>query len=198
MLSSDDTIVAISTPPGRGGIGVVRLSGPDAETIARGMLDESPELLPRHATLGTIVDPGGARRRVDRVLATYFPGPHSYTGEDVVEISGHGNPVLLGLIVDAARRGGARLAQAGEFTLRAFLRGRVDLTQAEAVGDLVSAVTPLQARVAFDQLEGTITTEIADLDERVLDLVARLEASVDFPDEGVSLRGPRPAERGHR
>ena len=118
------------------------------------------------------------------MLVTYFPAPNSYTGEDVVEISAHGSPVLLRQIVNAAVNSGARLAKPGEFTLRAFLNGRVDLVQAEAVGDLVNAVTPLQARVAFDQLEGTVTDHITEIEATLFNLVARLEASVDFPDEG--------------
>ena len=189
MFSPDDTIVAIATPSGRGGIGVVRLSGPAAAETARAMLAREASPAPRLATLSTVVDPADGRV-VDEVLATYFPAPHSYTGEDVVELSGHGNPVLLTRIVDVARRLGARLAEPGEFTFRAFLRGRLDLVQAEAVGDLVDAVTPLQARAAFDQLEGTVTGAIAEIERGLFDLVARLEASVDFPDEGYHFVEP--------
>jgi tRNA modification GTPase len=179
----DDTIVAIATPPGRGGIGVVRLSGPAAKTLAERLLDASVQLRPRRATLAKILDaPGG--RVVDQVVATWFEAPHSYTGEDVVEVSGHGSPLLLQRIVELAIGAGARLAEPGEFTLRAYLHGRLDLPQAEAVADLVDAVTPLQARVAMDQLEGTLTTRISRLDAQLFDLTARLEASLDFPDEG--------------
>jgi tRNA modification GTPase TrmE len=123
-------------------------------------------------------------RPIDEVVATFFPAPHSYTAEDVVEICAHGSMALLGEIVRAAIGAGARLAEPGEFTLRAFLNGRLDLVQAEAVADLVDAVTPLQARVAFDQLEGTLTRAIGALDRELFDLAVRLEASVDFPDEG--------------
>jgi len=129
-------------------------------------------------------------RPIDEVVATFFPGPHSYTAEDVVEISAHGSLALLREIVRAAIDAGARLAEAGEFTLRAFLNGRLDLVQAEAVGDLIDAVTPLQARVAFDQLEGTLTRAIGALDSELFDLAARLEASVDFPDEGYHFIAP--------
>jgi tRNA modification GTPase len=129
-------------------------------------------------------------RVIDEVVTTYFPAPHSYTAEDVVEISAHGSVALLRDIVRAAIGAGARLAEPGEFTLRAFLNGRLDLIQAEAVADLVDAVTPLQARVAFDQLEGTLTRAIGALDRELFDLVARLEASVDFPDEGYHFVGP--------
>jgi tRNA modification GTPase len=177
----DDTIVAVATPPGRGGIGVVRLSGPDAEAVARRITARSATFAPRHATLTEVRDASGA---IDEAIVTFFPGPHSYTAEDVVEISAHGSPVLLRQIVTAAMQAGARLAEPGEFTLRAFLRGKIDLVQAEAVRDLIDAVTPLQARAAFDQLEGTLTDAIREVDTRLFDLAARLEASLDFPDEG--------------
>jgi tRNA modification GTPase len=124
------------------------------------------------------------------VVATHFPAPHSYTAEGVVEISAHGSLALLREIVQAAIHAGARLAEPGEFTLRAFLNGRLDLVQAEAVADLVDAVTPLQARVAFDQLEGTLTRAIGAIDRELFDLAARLEACVDFPDEGYHFVAP--------
>jgi tRNA modification GTPase len=186
MFSVDDTIVAIATPVGRGGIGVVRISGPDAARIAATLTrleGKNRELEPRRATFAR-VEISGTGRVADQVIVTFFPSPHSYTGEDVVEISGHGSPVLLRAIVSAAIGAGARLAEPGEFTLRAFLRERIDLVQAEAVRDLVDAVTPLQARAAYDQLEGTLTERIKAIDERVFDLTVRLEASLDFPDEG--------------
>jgi tRNA modification GTPase len=181
MFSVDDTIVAIATPMGRGGIGVVRISGPLATCIASSLSARTTPLEPRHATFTRLT---AARGAADQVVMTWFPAPHSYTGEDVVEISAHGSPVLLRAIVDAAMEQGARLAEPGEFTLRAFLRQRIDLVQAEAVRDLVDAVTPLQARAAFDQLEGTLTTWIREVDEKLFDLTARFEASLDFPDEG--------------
>ena len=192
MFATDDTIVAIATPPGPGGVGIVRVSGPGAIGIAGRILSTSSRLAPRRATLTNALDPVD-RRPLDRVLATYFPGPRSYTGEDVVEVSGHGSPVILRQIVTAATAAGARLAEPGEFTLRAFLRGRLDLVQAEAVHDLVTAVTPRQARVAFDQLEGTATAAIGALDRVLFDLVARLEASLDFPDEGYHFIDARAA-----
>ena len=183
-----DTIVAIATPQGRGGIGVVRLSGAEAHAIAVALVGRDAPLEPRHATFARIVDPGGpagaADHVVDQVVVTWFESPHSYTGDDVVEISGHGNPVLLGRIVSLAIARGARLAEPGEFTFRAYLNGRLDLAQAEAVADVVDAVTPLQARAAMDQLEGTLTTTLAAIDAALFDLTARLEASLDFPDEG--------------
>jgi tRNA modification GTPase len=180
MFSPSDTIVAIATPNGRGGIGVVRISGPDAARIAGQVIGRSEALVPRRATFARF----RAGHAADQVIVTHFPAPHSYTGEDVVEISGHGSPVLLRAILESAMAQGARLAEPGEFTLRAFLHERIDLVQAEAVRDLVDAVTPLQARAAYDQLEGTLTSQIRAIDARLFDLTVRLEASLDFPDEG--------------
>ena len=183
MFDPDDTIVAISTPPGQGGIGVVRLSGPMAKVVANAVLSLEQDLQPRHATLTQVKDcPEG--RPLDQVVAKFFPRPKSYTGEDVVELSGHGSPVLLRQIVAATISAGARLAEPGEFTFRAYLNGRIDLVQAEAVAALVASVTPLQARAAFDQLDGTMTDAIGEIDGSVFDLIVRLEASLDFPDEG--------------
>jgi tRNA modification GTPase len=199
VFSPTDTIVAIATAPVRAGIGVVRVSGPRAHAVARAILTAPHDFEPRHATLTRVraaaarspwspgsSDPGN----IDEVVATYFPAPHSYTAEDVVEISAHGSLALLREILRAAIGAGARLAEPGEFTLRAFLNGRLDLVQAEAVADLVDAVTPLQARVAFDQLEGTLTRAIGAIDRELFDLAARLEASVDFPDEGYHFVAP--------
>jgi len=149
-----------------------------------------PQAIEGSAPEARIPNPKSRIPRIDEVIATYFPAPRSYTAEDVVEISAHGSVVLLRDIVRAAIGAGARLAEPGEFTLRAFLNGRIDLVQAEAVADLVEAVTPLQARVAFDQLEGTLTRAIAALDQELFDLAARLEASVDFPDEGYHFVAP--------
>jgi tRNA modification GTPase len=184
LFSTTDTIVAIATPPGRGGIGVVRLSGPAASTIAAALIEHSEPLTPRYATFSS------ARGVGDHVVATYFKAPASYTGDDVVEISAHGSPVVLRRFVADAIAAGARLAEPGEFTLRAFLNGKIDLAQAEAVGDLIDAVTPRQARAAFDQLQGTLTTIISEIDAALFDLIARLEASVDFPDEGYHFIDP--------
>jgi tRNA modification GTPase len=211
MFRVTDTIVAIATPPGRGGIGVVRLSGPDAHPIARRLISRETPLEPRHATFSTVhlkADAAASGSTVsppaefnssrtatsgetrDHAVLTFFPAPHSYTGDDVVEVSAHGSPVVLHAIVAATTAAGARLAEPGEFTLRAFLNGRIDLTQAEAVADLIDAATPLQARAAFDQLDGTLTRAIAEIDAALFDLIARLEASVDFPDEGYHFVDP--------
>lgn len=185
MYSNGDTIVAIATPEGRGAIGVVRLSGAEAYRIATHMVRRR-SLQPRRATLATV----HAGEQRDQVVVTWFPGPGSYTGEDVVEISAHGSGVVLRAILAAATGHGARLAEPGEFTLRAFVNGRIDLPRAEAVADLIDAVTPLQARVAFDQLNGTLTAAIGAIDQQLFELVARLEASIDFPDEGYHFISP--------
>jgi len=192
MFSTEDTIAAIATPPGRGGIGVVRVSGPLSHAIAC-TLTGRRGFEPRHATLATVRASDGSA--IDQAVVTCFPAPHSYTGEDVVEISAHGSPVVLREIVGAAIDAGARLANPGEFTLRAYLRGRVDLVQAEAVADLIDAVTPLQARVAFDQLDGTLTGRLREMDSALLEIIAPLEASLDFPDEGYHFVARDAAER---
>ena len=192
VFAAADTIVAIASPPGRGSIGVVRISGPRAHTIACALVGRG-SLTARHATLANVRglrDSHDAASAIDQVIALYFPRPGSYTGEDVVEVSAHGSPVVLREIVAAAIASGARLAEPGEFTLRAFLNGRIDLMQAEAVADLIDSVTPLQARAAFDQLQGTLTGAIADIEARLFDLIARLEASVDFPEEGYHFVEP--------
>lgn len=196
MFSTSDTIVAIATPPGRGGIGVIRLSGPDATRIACDLTGRKKPLKSRHATFAHVASGGSPRIRHDQVVLTYFVAPSSYTGEDVVEVSAHGSPVVLNAILRAAIDRGARLAEPGEFTLRAFLNNKIDLIQAEAVADLIDAVTPLQARAAFDQLEGTLTTEIGEIDKTLFDIIAKLEASLDFPDEGYHFVAPAEARDG--
>jgi len=190
MFAPDDTIVAVATAAGRAGIGVVRISGDAAVHVAAAVLDLRRALQPRHATFARLkrcTDDAQAR---DEVIATWFEAPQSYTGQDVVEISAHGNRVVLDGIVRRAVAAGARPARPGEFTLRAFLAGKRDLVQAEAVADLIDAVTPLQARTAFDQLDGTLTRRIAALDATLYTLVAQLEASLDFPDEGYHFVEP--------
>jgi tRNA modification GTPase len=191
MFSPDDTIVAVATAAGRAALGVVRISGPDALAIASRLLALRRALEPRLAAFARLASAADRESTVhDEVIATSFPAPASFTGQDVVEISAHGSPVVLRGIVQRALAAGARLAEPGEFTLRAFLAGKLDLVQAEAVGDLVAAVTPLQARVAYDQLEGTLTRRMAAIDARLFDLIVRLEASLDFPDEGYHFVAP--------
>ena len=176
-----DTIAAIATPPGRGGIGIVRLSGPKVPAIARALLGRLPD--PRVATLAAIRDAPGAR--LDQGIALYFPGPESHTGEEVLELHGHGSPVALGLVLAACVEAGARLAEPGEFTRRAFLNGKVDLAQAEAVADLIEAATAQAARSAMRSLSGEFSAEIGLLVGQLTELRARIEAMLDFPEEEV-------------
>jgi tRNA modification GTPase len=197
-VNLDDTIVAIATPPGRGGIGVVRLAGPEARAIAAPMLRLPRELEPGRAVFGELVDPGafntegteeGHRgpQRIDEVVITYFAKPHSYTTDDIVEICAHGSPVVLRHIVELAIERGARLADPGEFTMRAFLNGRIDLTQAEAVRDLIESQTLYQAKVAAQQLEGALSRRLAPIKERLVHLVAMMEAGIDFAEDDTPV-----------
>lgn len=201
MFSTTDTIVAVATPRGRGALGIVRLSGSQAEAIARRLVARERAFEPRRATFARFrampAGPGSSSDHGvgDHVVVTFFPGPRSYTGEDLVEVTMHGSPVLLEGLLQSAMNAGARLAEPGEFSLRAFLHGKLDLVQAEAVADLVDAVTPLQARIAFDQLDGTLTTRIQAIEAELFDLMARLEASLDFPDEGYHFVEPGTVER---
>jgi tRNA modification GTPase len=182
-----DTIVAVSTPPGRGGIGVVRISGTDARAIAARILRFAldTEWQPWTARLAELVDERG--QVVDQVVATWFARPRSYTAEDVVEISCHGAPVVLRYCVAHAVEAGARPAEPGEFTLRAFLNGRLDLPQAEAVRDLIEATTIYQARVAAEQAGGALSRRLAPIKDQFCDLIALLEAGMDFAEDDVSV-----------
>ena len=183
-MTLDDTIVAVSTPPGRGGIGVVRISGPDSASIACIIL-RGATLEPWRASLAELTDASG--HTVDQVVVAFFQAPRSYTAEDLVEISCHGSPVVLRHAVERALRAGARLAEPGEFTLRAFLRGRIDLPQAEAVRDLIDATTLYQARIAAQQVGGSVSRRIAPLKEQLLELIALLEAGIDFAEDDISV-----------
>jgi tRNA modification GTPase len=187
QLQVNDTIVAISTPPGRSGLGVVRLSGGEARAIAEKILRTRPgqEWTPWAAHLAELIDASGAA--VDQVVVTYFAKPRSYTAEDVVEIACHGSPVVLHHAIERASQAGARLAEPGEFTLRAFVNGRIDLPQAEAVRDLIDATTLYQARVAAQQMEGSVSRRIAPLKEHLLQLISLLEAGIDFAEDDVSV-----------
>jgi tRNA modification GTPase len=182
----DDTIVAMATPPGRGGIGVVRLSGQDARTIASSMLRAKNELEPGRAVLAELIEPSTGER-IDEAVITYFAKPHSYTTDDVVEISAHGSPVVLRHIVELATLAGARLAEPGEFTMRAFLNGRIDLTQAEAVRDLIESQTLYQAKVAGQQLDGALSRRLQPVKKTLVELIAIMEAGIDFAEDDVSV-----------
>jgi len=195
MFSTGDTIAAPATPTGRSAIAVVRVSGPDAHRLARELLERTEPLEPRHATLGTLhVTRAGERAALDEAVVTFFPAPRSFTTEDLVELAVHGSPVLVEALLRELVVRGARLAERGEFTFRAFLNGRIDLTRAEAIADLVDAKTPDQARAAFDQVDGSLAGPIRVLDEQLLDLTARLEASLDFADEGYHFINPGDAQ----
>ncbi len=183
-----ETIVAISTPPGRGGIGVVRLSGPDAIAIAAPMLRLKSPLAHAQARFAEILDShSGIDGRIDEAIVTFFAAPDSYTGEDIVEIAAHGSPVVLDLLVREAMERGARLAEPGEFTQRAFLSGRIDLTQAEAVRDLIDAQTLYQARVAASQLGGTLSRRVQPAKDGLITLIATLEAGIDFAEDDIDV-----------
>jgi tRNA modification GTPase len=253
-VNLDDTIVAISTPSGRGGIGVVRLAGAEARAIAGPMLRLKHDLTPGRAVFGELIDAldqtgrlqnfeagtaksrleaqgvtmqigtsqrsadqdhyavaggrvaspavgeskvqfavrksesiGEDSERIDEVMVTFFEKPHSYTTDDIVEISAHGSPVVLRHIVEMALARGARLAEPGEFTMRAFLNGRLDLAQAEAVRDLIESQTLYQAKVAAQQLEGEVSQRLQPLKQKLLELVALLEAGIDFAEDDVSV-----------
>ena len=202
-MNLDDTIIAIATPPGRGGIGVVRIAGPEAKAIAQPMLRLKHELEANRAVFGELIDPepgwegpgirpGQAERspapsRIDEVVVTYFASPHSYTTDEVIEISAHGSPVVLRHIVERALARGARLAEPGEFTMRAFLNGRMDLTQAEAVRDLIDSQTLYQAKVAAQQLDGALSRRLQPIKQKLVELIAVLEAGIDFAEDDVPV-----------
>jgi tRNA modification GTPase len=183
-----DTIAAISTPPGRGGIGIVRLSGPEAASIGAQLVSLRQPLKHGCARLADALDgEGDGAARIDEVLVTLFAGPNSYTAEDVVEIAAHGSPVVLELLLRRALELGARLAEPGEFTQRAFLAGRLDLTQAEAVRDLIEAQTLTQARQAASQMGGALSRRVAPVKQKLTELIALLEAGIDFAEDDVDV-----------
>jgi len=186
-VNLDDTVVAIATPSGRGGIGIVRLAGPEARQITAPLLCLKHELAPGKAVFGELVDPGASSAKIDEVVVTYFAKPHSYTTDDIVEISAHGSPIVLRHVVEVCLARGARLAEPGEFTMRAFLNGRIDLTQAEAVRDLIESQTLYQAKVAAQQLEGGLSRRLQPVKQKLVELIALLEAGVDFAEDDVSV-----------
>ncbi|MBP7866182.1 MAG: tRNA uridine-5-carboxymethylaminomethyl(34) synthesis GTPase MnmE [Acidobacteria bacterium] len=207
-----DTIAAPVTPPGRGGVSMVRVSGRRAREILERVFRPAPATLPappgagpregpafvpraRHATLGTVIDPSDGRP-VDQALALWFPAPRSYTGEDVAELSFHGSPVLVGHVMEVILAAGARPADPGEFTRRAFVNGRLDLCQAEAVRALTESGTRLQAELARKQMGGETAALVRPLKERLLDLVVRLETLVEFDEDqgGLAVPGDPRAE----
>ncbi len=182
-MTAGDTIAAIATPPGRGGIGVVRVSGPATRTIAEKLLGKLP--VPRHATFARFRAADG--QPIDEGLVLFFPAPHSYTGEDVLELHGHGGPVVLDMLLQRALALGARPARAGEFTERAFLNDKLDLAQAEAVADLIDAGSQAAARAALRSLEGEFSKRVQALTERLIQLRMHVEAAIDFPEEEIDF-----------
>ncbi len=186
-----DTIVAISTPPGRGGIGIVRLSGPLAVGIAEQLVRLRQPLEHGRARLADVLDPEpderGELARIDEAVVTFFAAPNSYTAEDVIEIAAHGSPVVLEMLLRRALALGARLAQPGEFTERAFLSGRIDLTQAEAVRDLIEAQTLTQVRQSASQLGGALSRRVQPVKQGLVELIALLEAGIDFAEDDVDV-----------
>jgi tRNA modification GTPase len=187
-LNLHDTIAAVSTPPGRGGIGIVRLSGAAVRAVVPRIVRLKSELLPWAATLGELLDETDSV--VDEVIVTFFASPRSYTAEDVAEISCHGSPVILRHCLERAVGQGVRLAEPGEFTLRAFLNGRIDLPQAEAVRDLIESTTLYQARIAARQTQGSVSRMLAPVKAQLLELIALLEAGIDFAEDDISVAPP--------
>ncbi len=178
-----DTIVAAATPPGRGGIGIVRISGPKTPEIAAVMLGDVPQ--PRRASLARFLD--AQQQPIDAGFALFFPGPHSYTGEHVLELHGHGGTVVIEALISRVLELGARRALPGEFTQRAFLNDKLDLTQAESVADLIDAGSREAARAAMRSLQGEFSAMVSGLTEAVIDLRAYVEAAIDFPEEEVDF-----------
>jgi tRNA modification GTPase len=183
MAARDDTIAAIATPPGRGGIGVIRVSGQQMAGFARALTGQAPR--PRCATLCSFMSANG--EALDRGILLYFPAPRSFTGEDVLELQGHGGPVVMQLLLARCVELGARLANPGEFSQRAFLNDKLDLVQAEAVADLIEAETAAAARSAMRSLAGDFSREVRGLVDRLIDLRMRVEAALDFPEEEIDV-----------
>lgn len=196
-INNSDTITAIATPSGRGGVGIVRISGPDAKKIANQIIHHSTNTEVEHAVLrprtahftpfyhidGNVIDEG---------IILFFENPHSFTGEDVIELQSHGSPVVLDQLVKTAIHHGARLARPGEFSLRAFLNKKIDLSQAEAIADLIAANSELAARSAIRSLQGEFSKKIAVLQSRLTELRIQIEAMIDFPEEEIDfLSDPR-------
>lgn len=181
-----ETIAAISTPPGRGGIGIVRLSGPLSASIAVQLVRLRNPLAQGRARFAEVLDAEGVER-IDEALVTLFTPPHSYTGEELVEIAAHGSPVVLDLLLRRTIALGARLAEPGEFTQRAFLCGRLDLPQAEAVRDLIDAQTLTQAHQAASQLSGALSHRVQPIKQSLTDLIALLEAGIDFAEDDLDV-----------
>ena len=182
-MSEKDTIAAIATPQGAGGVGIIRISGPEVPRISKALIGDLPK--PRYAAFRRFQDEHA--ESIDEGIALYFPRPHSFTGEDVLELQGHGGPVVLDMVLSRVLQCGARIAHAGEFSKRAFLNGKLDLVQVEAVADLIEAGTAQAARLALRSLEGVFSKRVHDLLERLIHLRCWVEAAIDFPDEEIDF-----------
>jgi tRNA modification GTPase len=185
----DDTIIAVSTPLGFGGLGVVRLSGRLSLQIAKKIFkpkNKGHRIPPNCPTLGNLYDPGN-KQSFEEALVTFFPKPRTYTCEDMIEISCHGSPVILEEVVRLGIKAGARHAAPGEFTLRAYVNGRIDIIQAEAVNDIINASSIEQAKISFRQLDGSLSKSATSLRQDIINILSKIEASIEFPDEGISV-----------
>jgi tRNA modification GTPase len=191
-MTRTDTIVAAATPPGRGGVGIVRISGPKTPELAAVLLGELPAA--RHATFARFLD--AQQDPIDAGLALFFPAPHSYTGEHVLELHGHGGPLVMEALIGRTLELGARRAQPGEFTQRAFLNDKLDLAQAEAIADLIDAGSREAARAAMRSLQGEFSAMVRGLAEAVIELRTYVEAAIDFPEEEIDFLADR--ELGER
>ncbi|HET7728573.1 MAG TPA: tRNA uridine-5-carboxymethylaminomethyl(34) synthesis GTPase MnmE [Usitatibacter sp.] len=191
MSAGGETIAAIATPPGRGGIGIVRVTGRGARAVAEQVLGQVPA--PRHAHLAAFRDAAGAA--IDEGVALFFPAPHSYTGEDVLELQGHGGPVVMRLLLRRCVQAGARIAEPGEFTRRAYLNERLDLAQAESVADLIDAASEEAARSAVRSLAGEFSARVHELVAALVELRMHVEACIDFPEEEIDPADRREQER---
>lgn len=182
-MSGGETIAAIATPPGQGGVGIVRISGPASSTVAQQLTSQS--LIPRHAHYCAFVDGDG--NTIDKGIALYFHGPHSYTGEDVLELQGHGGPVVLDILLRRVLELGCRVARPGEFTERAFLNDKMDLAQAEAVSDLIESGSESAAKAAILSLNGAFSEKIHELQQQLIDLRVYVESALDFAEEEIDF-----------
>ncbi len=183
MSIPEDTIAAITTPPGKGGVGIVRVSGVLAKEVAKAIIGKVPK--PRYAELSWFKN--AEQEIIDKGIVIYYPGPNSYTGEDVLELQGHGGPVVMQLLLQAVIANGIRLAEAGEFTQRAFLNDKMDLAQAEAVADLIDSGSAQAARAALRSLQGAFSDVVNSLVDQTIDLRAYVEAALDFPEEEIDF-----------
>ena len=182
-MTSTDTIAAVATPPGRGGVGIIRISGPACVAIGQAVAGQLPQ--PRHARLTAFLDRGG--EVIDEGILLYFPGPHSFTGEDVLELQAHGGPVVMDLLLQRCLELGARLAEPGEFSRRAFLNDKLDLVQAEAIADLIDAESVAAVRLARRTLQGDFSRRVHELVESLIQLRLYVESAIDFPEEEIDF-----------